>query len=549
MVKNIFNQIVERGCEIELLMDYIYWWEDTYEGGLKELHDEFLKVFKKAEFIPAIYNPILYNYHIDNHLKHWDREMMKKGNHKLEYFEEKLNNTLMKSVILKNMDLLIDSYEGINNIKQKIDLMDNFKGNAELKASLFLIDIYNDLLNGPYSKILQLYLKYQGEIEGKNLDQRNLRQQMQCLSTRNYDDILNKADANIRNAMSHDGVKVERNKIYFTYRDGSHSVTEEYAIYEVKDKVISLFDSVNGLIISFFKYLIENKITFNEVYVNDNIKSEVVNFFEKLSMSTLKIKCKSVEEIILRNEQEAIQINVLLEHNNLDILQRFFFGVHTAARVFTLRNLCSTDRVLVTFEADKTITSFMRVSGEIIEKFINGKLDEKEVVELIKESQDFMMYPVNEETRNKFEDLFRYYPDIECDDFVIKEIEDMSLPNKKRFRAVIYVKKVLNRKHIEKVIHEAIDKLRVLENYGFTNHKVKHGDMEADILWFVVYKKEVRAPKQRALVAPNRNFLVQVQYDKSKQFEIKNPIIDRNTHKIIENQVEYNWNPNFYKFG
>src|SRR5690625_2609771 len=157
-----------------------------------------------------------------------------------------------------------------------------------------------------------------------------------------------------------DGVKVEQNKIYFTYRDGSHSVTEEYAIYEVKDKVISLIDSVNGLIISFFKYLIENKITFNEVYGNDDIKSEVVNFFEKLSMSTLKIKCKSVEEIILRNEQEAIQINVLLEHNNLDIPQRFFFGVHTAARVFSLRNLCSTDRVLITFEADKTITSFMR---------------------------------------------------------------------------------------------------------------------------------------------------------------------------------------------
>src|SRR5699024_7984485 len=148
-------------------MDYIYWWEDTYEGGLKELHDEFLKVFKKAEFIPAIYNPILYNYHIDKHLKHWDREMMKKRDYKLEYFEEKLNNTLMKSVSLKNMDLLIVSYEGINNIKQKIDLMDNFKGNAELKASLFLIDIYNDLLNGPYSRILQLYLKYQGEKIGR----------------------------------------------------------------------------------------------------------------------------------------------------------------------------------------------------------------------------------------------------------------------------------------------------------------------------------------------------------------------------------------------
>src|SRR5690625_7909235 len=127
---------------------------------------------------------------------------------------------------------------------------------------------------------------------------------------------------------------------------------------------------------------------------------------------------------MLRNEQEAIQINVLLEYNNLDILQSFFFGVHTAARVFSLRNLCSTNRVLITFEADKTITSFMRVSGEIIEKFIDGKIDEKEVVELIKETQDFIMYPVNEVSRNKIDDLFRYYPDIICKEFVIKEIED-----------------------------------------------------------------------------------------------------------------------------
>lgn len=532
-----------------MLMDYIYWWEETYEGSLKELHDEYLKVFKQAEFIPAIYNPVLYNYHSENHLKHWDRELMKIGSQKLESFGEILNNSLMKNIIIKNMELLIDSYEGINKIKQKIELMDNFKGSEELKASLFLIDIYNDLLNGPYSKILQLYLKYQSKIEEKNLDQRTLRQQMQCLSTRNYDEILNLADANLRNAMSHDGVKVERNEIHFTYRDGKHTVTDKLPIYEVKDKVITLFDSVNGLIISFFRYLIENKITFDDFYGNEDVKNEVKEFFEKLSMSTLKIKCKSIEEITLPSEQHTKQLNVALEHNNLDIPHRFFFGIYTAARIFSLKNLCSSDRILITFESDKTLTSFIRVTGKIIEQFSHGKIDEEKVVESIKDSQDLIMYPVNEEPRNKYVDLFRYYPDIECEDFVLKEIEDISLPDKKRFRAVIYVKKVLNRKHIEKVTHEAIAKLRQLENYGFTNHKVKHGDMEADILWLVVYKKEVRKPKQRALIASNRNFLVQVQYDKSKQFEIKNALIDRNTYKVIKNNVEYNWNPNFYKFG
>lgn len=36
-----------------------------------------------------------------------------------------------------------------------MDLMNNFKGSSELKASTFLLGIYNDLLNGPYSKVLQ----------------------------------------------------------------------------------------------------------------------------------------------------------------------------------------------------------------------------------------------------------------------------------------------------------------------------------------------------------------------------------------------------------
>lgn len=57
--------------------------------------------------------------------------------------------------------------------------MDHFKDSIQLKISLFLIDIYDDLLNSPYSKILQLYIKFQSEIEGENLDQKSLRQQME----------------------------------------------------------------------------------------------------------------------------------------------------------------------------------------------------------------------------------------------------------------------------------------------------------------------------------------------------------------------------------
>src|SRR5699024_12406902 len=117
-----------------------------------------------------------------------------------------------KSVLLKNMNLLIDSLEGVESISKRMELMENFRGSMELKASLFLINIYNDLLNGSYSKILQLYIKFESNIAGRNIDQKTLSPQMECLSSRNYDEILNVADANIRNSILHDGVKITHNK-------------------------------------------------------------------------------------------------------------------------------------------------------------------------------------------------------------------------------------------------------------------------------------------------------------------------------------------------
>ncbi len=529
-------------------MDYIYWWQSNNEEGLEEIHSEFLKVFNKAKFIPAIYNPILYKYSYQNNLKHWDPGIMEIGNDKNLYLCESLDDEKFRSIFLKNMNLFIDSFNGVQNISKRIELMDSFRGSMELKASLFLINIYNDLLNGPYSKILQLYIKFEGAIAGKKLDQKTLTPQIECLSTRKYDEILSVADANIRNSISHDGVKIEKDKIYFSYRKGKDTLKEEYSIYEVKDKVITLFDSINGLIISFIRYLIESKITFDDIYNNDEISNEVMEFYEKLSVSTLNIECKSIEEIELHKEK-ATQINVTLEHNNLDTSSRYVFGIHTAARVYVLRDLEPKDKVLINFKGDKTLTSFIRIPGGTIQEFSNGDIDEVKVVEAIRKNGSQMLFPPNEETRNRYEDLFRYYPDIEHENFIIKEIEDISHFDKKRFKAVVYVKKTLNRKHVKKVVFDAIEEMINLKNYGFTDHKVKHGKMEADVLYLVVYKKEIRGTKHRNLMPSNNNFLVQIQFDKNKEFKIKNPLIDRHLKKVIKNKVEFNWNPNFYKFG
>lgn len=269
-----------------MYMDYVYWWQTHKEEGLDEIQKDFLNVFNKVDFIPAIYNPILYKYYFQDHLKHWDRDSMNTGYSKIHSLCKVLGNEEFKAILLENMNLFIDFLNGIENISKRIELMENFKGSMELKGLLFLINIYNDLLNGPYSKILQIYIKFEGKVEGKNLDQKTLTPQMQCLSTRNYQEILNVADANIRNAISHDGVKITHDQITFSYRKGRETLEEKYSIYEVKDKVITLFDSINGLIISFIGFLIENKVTFDDIYENDELDNDIILFYEKLSMSS-----------------------------------------------------------------------------------------------------------------------------------------------------------------------------------------------------------------------------------------------------------------------
>lgn len=69
--------------------------------------------------------------------------------------------------------------------------------------------------------------------------------------------------------------------------------------------------------------------------------------------------------------------------------------------------------------------------------------------------------------------------------------------------------------------------------------------MEADIIYLVVYKKEVRRGKDRALFPNNDNFVAQIQYDIDMRFPIRNGFIDSHLKRRREESIEYNWNPNF----
>lgn len=109
-------------------------------------------------------------------------------------------------------------------------------------------------------------------------------------------------------------------------------------------------------------------------------------------------------------------------------------------------------------------------------------------------------------------------------------IKDISIDDKKRFKAVAYLKRP---KDVKSAVSKIIDQIKI-ENYGFSSYRVKHGKMNAGIIYLVLYKKEVRRGKDRELLPNNDNFIAQIQYDKDMEFMIHNNLVDKYFKKVVK---------------
>ena len=84
----------------------------------------------------------------------------------------------------------------------------------------------------------------------------------------------------------------------------------------------------------------------------------------------------------------------------------------------------------------------------------------------------------------------------------------------------MYFKNDIKKFYVKKFVEDAVKDIKILKNYGFSTNKVKHGDMEADIIHISVYKKDLRRGEKRNWNPENDNFICNVQYDINKKFLI-----------------------------
>lgn len=522
--------------------DYREVWETNKENReVSILETQFNKNISNE--IPTLdYRPLFYRFMVNSQLKHWNRDGFNFLLKKIYELEESLGTERFLRTLLNNFNLFTSMYEQLKDIEERINLMELFNGNEELRAKLFAVGIYNDLLNTAYSNGLKLIIKFYGEINNKNQDQKTLTPQIEYLKKRNYNIITDVSDSDVRNAISHGGIIYNGNSLRFQFTQGNISGNKEVSTYQFKTDIKEIFDIASSMCLSWIYYL-QNNISFIDLHNSQYLSEESKIFIDRISLSTLLFECKRISSVAPLSNKDSRQYNLEFTHNNLSIIERLYLGIESATKFVIQKNLQPGDYIHVSFESPKTIPSFFTIPTEHFINYSMGAINIEEIVDLNK--KEMLMGEVNDENRSEIEDKFRSYLDISNEEYSIIEIEDISLENVKRFSAVFIRNKESTKFQLKEMIKKAIEHIISLENYGFTSHKVKHGDMPADIVYLTVYNQELRRRKKRGLSPENNNFICYVQYDKNKKFPIRNNLVDPYLKKNREGNFEFNWNPNY----
>ncbi|WP_349517508.1 hypothetical protein [Leuconostoc mesenteroides] len=188
-------------------------------------------------------------------------------------------------------------------------------------------------------------------------------------------------------------------------------------------------------------------------------------------------------------------------------------------------------------ECPHSITGSTFIQTESIEKYINKEISFEDLETLV--SKNALLFPLNKDTivSGKMS-----YNDIITEKYRVREIIDISVENLKRFKAMVYIPEPENKKQLHLFILEIINKLRKLQNISDGKAIVKHGAMNADVVYLNIYYTD---GNNRSLMSNNDNFITSVQYDKNSQFAINNsnPLLDHLISEQKSTLIEYRWNP------
>ncbi len=411
----------------------------------------------------------------------------------------------------ESVRLFLTGYQAYRQILPSIKMLEYKYVESATKARLYTLPIYISLAEGCMSNFMRLIVRLIDSVSTANYGgQDQLKQLINVLEKHGFVQIAGSIDSDLRNAINHGGVYVQNDgrEITYTYKHGGERYEKTVSTGEVEHKLRRALDVASALVIALVCLLSENM---DISALEDSDDAFLRNNLAGIEMSDAICQCSYTSEV-----PRIRQVNFTFDIVKNDETYVFSQTEHMLKKAYML--LGQYNQYLISFNNTNLLKNFFRATREEIEKHLVIGEKSGNLIARIAKRRDVMWSKPNVEASDAEKLEYYRFPVFESSDYSVYEIEDASLGDRKRIRATVYVGDIDDKSTLVNIVDKSIKWLRALMNPPSPATEVKHGDMDADCVYFNVYHHDLRS--SRELAVDNENFICMVEYSCRKQFEL-----------------------------
>ncbi len=382
------------------------------------------------------------------------------------------------------------------------------------KTRLYRLPMYTSIVVGCLSNLLRFLTVPLSLLSQKDYTVQNkLRSLVDVAKSNGLNEIADHVDVNLRNAINHGGVAIQRtgggNDIRFYYTENSQLKAKPMRLYEFDKILDEAYDMVSGLIMDILLFLNRH---IELLSIDRTTKGYVPFALLAMELSTPRNICTFISD--LPNEK---QINV--EVSIVDCNKWHIFKLVLMIAILIYNRYSHYEKYYISLSHPRMLTGWLRFTQEQLADIVEKRRLPQEVVQEVL-SKDALVFDASEEDVDLNEAKYLCFPNFSSEGMRVNKIADAGQPDRKRLRAHLYVGQVDSRKEILAKIEKAIDWLKTIKNPPCPEFQHKHGSMPADALYINVYKFDER--KNKELLPKNDNFICFVDYNQSGETTLEN---------------------------
>lgn len=432
---------------------------------------------------------------------YWNKNVFKQTEKELQNLIVQNPNIFIDDEIF---ELFLTGYNAYMQVTNVINDLSGLNDSPAMKNRQYRIPTYVSIVEGCLTNLYRFIALILNQTTDKDYAATyKLNPLCEILNKNGFNELTDTVNINIRNAINHGGIvfKEDGQKIDFHYIENRRSVSNTLTTYEFDRLINNVYDTASAIVLGIATFL---NVNWSIVTVDTTDKTFAAFSLLSMELSIPSIRCRYISESTCGD-----QLNAEFWIANTD--REYLLQTAIVLSMMIYSRYGDYKKYYISFSSERLMTSWVRFTNQQVFEMLNKHRELSEVLSEAIGNKEVMIFNPSTEPINLQEIKYFRFPNYQCDSYKISQIEDASMPDRKRLKCRLYIGDVDEREKIIEILKESIDWLKTVKNVDSPTIHHKNGTMEADALYITVYRYDAR--KNKELYPNNSNFVCFADYN------------------------------------